>query len=80
MSRATDELMDQLHGTIAESYIAQLKLFKDNGEPVPPALLTSIAKFLKDNGIDRPKRDEEATDKLQDLLPSLSEVVKFPGS
>jgi len=80
MTRATDELMDSLHGLVAESFIKQLKEATDAGEGVPPALMASAARFLKDNGIDRPGSDAEAVDKLEGLLPNLSEVLNFPGS
>lgn len=53
MSRATDDLLDQLHGMQAESLLEELRRCRAAGEGVPPALFAQINKFLKDNGIDR---------------------------
>ena len=80
MSRATDDLMDALHGALAQTYIDQLKAALASGEGISPALLTSAAKFLKDNGIDRPARDGNQIDELADLLPEIADVINFPGA
>ena len=80
MSRGTDDLMDQLHGMTADTFLTEIRRLKDLGEGIPPALLTAAAKFLKDNGVDRPMREEDASDPLAALLPEISEVVQFPGS
>jgi hypothetical protein len=83
MSRATDDLMDALHGMTAEAYLAEIRKYR-NGEvmdsdgnkiPVPAALLTSAAKFLKDNGVDRPVRPGDAIDTLADELPEFADNV-----
>jgi hypothetical protein len=52
MSKATVELLDQLHGGIAKSMLEELDRYKTSGEPVPPQLYSNIIKFLKDNGIE----------------------------
>jgi len=88
MSRASEDLMDQLHALTAGTMLSQLQKYRDglvtDGEgnplPVPPSLLAAVSKYLKDNGVDRAVRANDDIDKLADILPSLSEVVKFPGS
>jgi hypothetical protein len=81
--RATDDLMDALHGLTAEAFLEQIRKYKageikdedGNALPVPAALLTSAAKFLKDNGVDRPVRPGDAVDKLADELPEFADNV-----
>jgi hypothetical protein len=61
MSRASGDLLDELHGSVATSFLAEIKKYKDGDYldkdkkalPVPAALLAQAAKFLKDNGVDR---------------------------
>jgi CTP:molybdopterin cytidylyltransferase MocA len=61
MSRATEDLLDMLHGSVANSFLEEIKAFKagnyldkdGNPLPIPAALLAQAAKFLKDNGVDR---------------------------
>lgn len=83
MSRATDDLLDALHGMTAEAFLEEIRRYR-RGEildgdgkplPVPAALLTSAAKFLKDNGVDRPVRPGDAVDTLADELPELENVI-----
>jgi hypothetical protein len=94
-SRATEALLDQLHGLTAEMFIAEIRKYK-NGEmkvvdkdgnaytiPVSPALLAQAAKFLKDNGVDRPRRPGNQTDRLAGELEQFEQefggnVVGFP--
>ena len=52
MSRAYEDRMDALHGIVAQAYIEQITAALASGGPISPALLTSAAKYLKDNGID----------------------------
>ena len=80
MSRATDDLMDRLHEMTAQSFLEEIERIKQMGEGIPPALLTAAAKFLKDNGVDRPQQDGNSVDELASKLPSLAEVAKFPGA
>lgn len=84
MSRATDDLLDALHGVVSETFLNEIRRYAKGevrdpktGEtlPVPAALLTSAAKFLKDNGVDRPVRPGDAVDKLADELPELDNVI-----
>jgi len=83
VSRATDDLLDTLHAVTGEAFLKEIQRYR-NGEvldsdgsplPVPAALLTSAAKFLKDNGVDRPVRPGDAIDKLATELPNLDNVV-----
>jgi hypothetical protein len=51
--------------------------------PVSPALLAQAAKFLKDNGVDRPRRPGNQTDRLAGELEKFEQefggnVVGFP--
>lgn len=54
MSRATEDLLDQLHGFLAGSLLEELRSYKEKDEPIPPALYGQVIKFLKDNGINAP--------------------------
>ncbi len=72
MSRATEDLLDQLHALQAESLLAALKKAKADGE-FPPALLAQINKFLKDNGVDRAVVPGDPTDLLDDELPEFDD-------
>lgn len=87
--RATEDLLDELHGLQAETMIDLLKRYR-NGEirdedgnrlSPPPALLAQVTKFLKDNGIDRPRRPGNSTDRLADELAdfedSIDNVINF---
>lgn len=94
-SRATEALLDQLHGLTAEMFIEEIKKYR-NGEmkvvdkdgvahtiAISPALLAQAAKFLKDNGVDRPRRPGNATDRLAGELEDFEKefggnVVGFP--
>ena len=81
MSRATEDTLGALHGLIADTYAEQIKALVAAGEPVPPALLTSAAKFLKDNGVDAPASTSKKLDRLAQTLPSMDDldnVVGFP--
>lgn len=83
MTRATDDILDALHGMTAEAFLSEIRKYKagevldSDGRPipVPAALLTSAAKFLKDNGVDRPIRPGDAVDTLADELPDLDNVI-----
>lgn len=68
MSRATEDLLDQLHALQAKSLLAALRKCEEEGE-YSPALLAQINKFLKDNGVDRAVIPGDATDMLDDELP-----------
>ncbi len=49
-NKASLDLMEMLHGKLAKKYLAMLE--ETPVEEMSPALLTSIAKFLKDNHIE----------------------------
>ena len=69
MTRTTEEKFDELHGLVADSFLEEIRRLQEEGEGLPPAILTSAAKFLKDNGIDRPARDGDTLDLLNEELP-----------
>ena len=75
--RASESLMDELHGLTAEAYLAEIRRLKAAGEGIPPALLTAAAKFLKDNGVDRPIRVADKSDPLAAILPEISEIMNL---
>jgi len=74
--KATEDFLAQLHGELAKGYLEALKKAREADEPVPPALLTSIAKFLKDNGIDRPAHtaSEENDDEFHELVGDFQSI------
>lgn len=76
MSRAGSDLMDLLHGLVAESLKEELIRARDavdeDGSPVPinPQLIDKALKFLKDNSITAPAGNAPVNDlarELQDL-------------
>lgn len=79
--RATEDLFNQLHGLQAQAMIDELRRCVESGEGIPPALFTSINKYLKDNGIDRPATNTgDAVDLLNDELDSIEfadNVIQF---
>jgi hypothetical protein len=76
MARATDDLLDELHGMQAEQLLAQIKKHKDEGEIIPPALFAQVNKFLKDNGVDRAVTPGDDIDLLSDEVPDFDNVVQ----
>lgn len=88
--RATGDLLDLLHGTLAQTLIDEISRYTrgemkdadDNTLPIPTALLAQAIKFLKDNGIDTPAKNNRTLDTLKNELPSFdddddSNVVAF---
>ena len=82
MSRASEQSLEELHNQIAQTLTEELKHYADRDftdednrpKPVPASLLQTAARFLKDNGIDRPEDEEpDPTDLLADELPSFGE-------
>lgn len=69
MTRATDDIFDNVHLLTAELLKQQLEEFKRKKEMPPPAFLAQAIKFLKDNGIDSPARAKEVADKLAPHMP-----------
>lgn len=76
MSRAGSDLMDLLHGLVAESLKDELirarNAVDDDGNPVPinPQLIDKALKFLKDNAITAPAGNKPVND-LADQLAGL---------
>lgn len=77
MSRASSDLMDMLHGLVADGLKQELERAMcardEDGNPVPlnPQLLDKAMKFLKDNGIDAPKSSPKV-DALASQLAGLN--------
>lgn len=66
---ATETTLGSLHRKLAEAYERELA----SGE-LSPALLTSVAKFLKDNGITCEVGDQD----MQKLAEKAGNVLDFP--
>jgi hypothetical protein len=71
MERANEKELSGLHKLLQETYEQQIKMYKDNKEPIPPSLLASASRFLKDNGIDRPAQIDGSMDGLAAELESI---------
>ncbi len=71
MSKATEAQLGMLHGLLATSFAAEIKKYSEAGEPIPASVLAAAARFLKDNGIDAPARNNKQLDKLADELEDL---------
>lgn len=69
MSRATDDIFDDLHRLTAETMKFHLEEFKKRKELPPPAFLAQVEKFLKANGIDSPARAQDVDDALAPHMP-----------
>lgn len=75
MSRATDDLLDQLHALQASSLLSAIKRAANSEDGIPPALFAQVNKFLKDNGVDRPHVPGDTLDQLADEVPDFTNVV-----
>lgn len=76
MSRASADLMDLLHGLVADGLKQELERAmsardeEGNAVPINPQLLDKVMKFLKDNGIDAPK----SSPKVDSLATALADL------
>lgn len=76
MSRASADLMDLLHGLVADGLKQELERAMSardedgNRVPINPQLLDKVMKFLKDNGIDAPK----SSPKVDSLATALADL------
>lgn len=66
---ASIDTLASLHDLLATSLTTELKKYTDKGEPIPPALLAQIIKFLKDNGIEAKEAEGNPLDDLTHNLP-----------
>ena len=72
-SRATNDILDALHGLQAEALRDYLNQVRTGEAELVPAILAQINKFLKDNGIDRPYADTNGVDQLDKELQAFEE-------
>lgn len=63
---ASEKDLANIHALTADLMKQRLKSAIDTGEPLPPAELGAITKFLKDNGIECVREDLE--EKFGDVL------------
>lgn len=77
-----DSILAQLHGDLADAYAEALRKFKEEGEVPPANLLTSIANFLKHNGITCGvgTDDEESLKRLRAQAESATEYPFDPDT
>lgn len=71
MSKATEQQLGALHGLLATSFAAEIQGYVKRGEPIPASVLAAASRFLKDNGIDAPARNNRELDLLADELEDL---------
>lgn len=69
-SKATEELLAELHGELARSFKRSLEKAREKGESIPATLAAQIIRFLKDNGINSPGKEDP---NLRDLAAELPE-------
>lgn len=83
MSKATEQQLGALHGLLATSFASEIKGYIERGEPIPASVLAAASRFLKDNGIDAPARNNKELDELATELEDLdfddTNVVAMPG-
>lgn len=71
MSKATEQQLGALHGLLATSFAGEIRGYMERGEPIPASVLAAAARFLKDNGIDAPARNNKQLDELANELEDL---------
>ena len=79
---ATETELKELHGSVARTYLRAIQayeageVFDKNGavKACPASLLAAAARFLSDNGVDRPEREVDLSDPLADELPGLDDA------
>lgn len=71
MSKATEAQLGSLHGLLAASFAGEIAGYQERGEPIPASVLAAAARFLKDNGIDAPSRNNAGLDALATELEDL---------
>lgn len=74
-TRASEELLNELHDLQARSLLAEVKRKAAAGEDIPPALFAQVNKFLKDNGIDRAVTPGDPTDLLAEEMPVFDNII-----
>lgn len=74
MSRASEDLMAELHGALAEEMMKRIR----SGE-ASPSDLNAARQFLKDNGINVDGAKDPAIKSLADDLPDLGNVTPLYG-
>lgn len=81
--RGSETLLEQLHGAVADGLVQEIKNYQDSGEPIPASLLAQAIKFLKDNGIDSPGRENNKIDLLAEEMDGVDfeddTVVRIPS-
>lgn len=78
MDRATDKLMNELHGMQAKTLLEAIKKHRKLEDGIPPALFAQVNKFLKDNGVDRAVTPGDPTSLLEESLPIFEDGVVVP--
>lgn len=71
MSKATEAQLGGLHGLLAGAFAAEIAGYRERDEPIPASVLAAAARFLKDNGIDAPARENRMLDELATELEDL---------
>lgn len=67
------DLMAELHAMLAQTFLDDLRWYKDQGIPVPAAEKAATAKFLKDNAITCDPADAQD---IEALRQELTETLK----
>ena len=73
-TRASEELLNELHDLQARTLLAEIKRKIAAGEDIPPALFAQVNKFLKDNGIDRAVVPGDPVDLLAEEAPVFDNI------
>ena len=74
-TRATEDLLNELHDLQARQLLSEIKRLAAAGKGIPPALFAQANKFLKDNGIDRAVTPGDPTDRLAEEVPHFDNNV-----
>lgn len=72
MSKATEDLLNTLHGRVAQTLIQHI-----DDEEVSPAMMAQAIKFLKDNDITTSIETDDGLNTLSDALKAKREKRKL---
>lgn len=77
---ADNDLLGQLHDSLAKDMLELVKKAKENKEPLSPQEWNAIAKFLKDNNIEASPGIKSPANSLAKELPAFEEDDEIEGN
>lgn len=68
MSKTSKELLQEVHSMLAEYFLEELKMAREEGIPLMSSTLSVIVTFLKNNEITADVRDDADLEELRMML------------